>query len=73
MTPLLVIWYAAGLYIIGLIAVEVARHARAARAQGRPVAWGRIVVVVALPTLVGALLFAIWPLVAWALAKSAPL
>lgn len=71
MTPLLVIWYVAGLYIIALIGVEVARHARAARADERRVEWGRLAVVVLLPTLIGAALFAIWPLVAWALARNA--
>ena len=65
MTPLLVIWYSAGLYALLLVALDVWRRARA-----RQVSWRRLVWTTVLPVLVGAAVFAIWPLVAWALARS---
>lgn len=72
MTPLLLIWYGAGLFIALLIALEARRAGREARAAGRPLPWRRILVSFALPAALGAALFAIWPLVAWALATSTP-
>jgi hypothetical protein len=63
-TPLLAIWYGAGLYVLALVAVDTRRRARA---EG--IDWRRFVVTTALPMLLGSALFAIWPLVAWALAR----
>lgn len=65
MTPLLVIWYAAGLYAIALVALDVRRAVRSGQQS-----WRRALVTTAIPVVVGGAVFAIWPLVAWALARS---
>ena len=65
MTPLLVIWYSAGLYALVLVAVDLYRQASSGRAS-----WRRLVWTTVLPVLLGSAVFVIWPLVAWALARS---
>lgn len=64
MTPLLAIWYAAGLYVLTLVAVDTRQKART---EG--INWRRFAFTTAIPMVLGSALFAIWPLVAWALAR----
>jgi len=62
--PLLVIWYIAGLYALLLVAVDARRRARVAAID-----WRRFALTTGVPMVVGSALFAIWPMVAWALAQ----
>jgi hypothetical protein len=63
-TPLLAIWYLAGLYALALVAVDTRRRART---EG--INWRRFAITTAIPMMLGSALFAMWPLVAWALAR----
>lgn len=64
-TPLLFIWYGAGLYVLALVVSDTRR-----RAKSEGIDWRRFALTTALPMILGSALFTIWPLVAWALTRA---